>query len=60
MNRTALTLSEIKSLNAQSWAEFRAHWPMHVLYLLCDIGGGFVFGVALALAAVVAVLDAAV
>lgn len=41
---------QLRVSNAQSWSDFKLHWPMEVLHLLRDIGGGFLFGFAFALA----------
>lgn len=43
-------LRTMRLISAQRWSEFKTHWPMELLHLLIDIGGGFVFGVALSLA----------
>lgn len=40
-------------------ADWREHWPSIVLHGLLECGGGFAFGVALGLAAVVSVLTQA-
>lgn len=47
---------ELRILNAEAWADFKEHWPADVLWVLRDCGGGFLFGVALGLAAVVQVV----
>lgn len=52
-----LTPLELKALHSQEWEDFRSHWPMEVLYLLRDVGGGFAFGFALSLALFVFVLE---
>lgn len=45
-----ITRRRLAELNAQSWQDFKAHWPMEVLRILGDLGGGFAFGLALVLA----------
>ena len=54
-----ISREQLRELNAQAWSDFRAHWPMEVLRLLLDVGGGFCFGFALGLAFLVFVLEAA-
>lgn len=52
MKGRLVTRRRLAELNAQDWADFRAHWPMRVLDLIGELGGGFLFGVCLGLAAV--------
>lgn len=56
---TRPTVVEVRALNAAAWADFKKHWPMELAYVLIEVGGGFVFGVALGLAALVQVLTVA-
>jgi hypothetical protein len=50
------TREQLAELNAQAWADFKAHWPMHVLEICRDAGTGTLLGVALGLALVIEVL----
>jgi len=36
---------QLKELNAQDWADFKAHWPMRVMDAFKEVCGGFVVGV---------------
>lgn len=51
------TREELRELNAQSWEDFKAHWPMEVLDVLIALGAGTLLGVALGLSAVLYALQ---
>lgn len=56
-----LSVEEFKARHlavlAEERAHFRENWPWIVLGFLCEVGGGFVFGVALAAALFIWALD---
>lgn len=52
------TREQLRELNAQSWADFKAQWPMHVYDLLLAFGGATLLGVALGLSGVLYALEA--
>lgn len=53
MKLTLRTRRELAVLNAQDWADFKAHWPMHLVELLARFAVatllGLAFGLSLAL-----------
>lgn len=51
------TREQLRELNAQEWADFKAHWPMHLLALLVDLGGGMLLGVLLGLSCLLYVVE---
>jgi len=53
---TLRTRRQLRLINAQSWADFKQHWPMEVLHFLMDIGWGVLLGVSFGLAVVIYVL----
>lgn len=50
------TREQLRELNAQDWADFKAHWPMRVTELALDVGAGTLLGVLLGLSAVLSVV----
>lgn len=46
------TREQLRDLNAQQWADFKAHWPMEVLGLVRDLGVGTLLGMLLGLSLV--------
>jgi len=57
MNAAKLrTRRQMRLVSAQVWEDFKAQWPMELAYVLGQMGGGFIFGLALGLAALVQVL----
>ncbi len=50
------TREQLRDLNAQQWADFKAHWPMHLVEFLNDFGAGTILGLLLGLACVLHVL----
>lgn len=48
--KTLITREQLRDLNAQSWEDFKCHWPMELFRLFVDICGGFAFGLCLCLA----------
>lgn len=51
------TRRQLAVLNAQDWADFKLHWPMRVASFFYELVGGFAFGLALALAAWLWLID---
>lgn len=52
-----INVEQLRALNAQEWQDFKKHWPMVILKLLIDAGGGFLFGVAFCLAIFIHALE---
>lgn len=43
------TREQLRDLNAQQWADFKAHWPMHFVEIFKDLFLGTLLGAALGL-----------
>lgn len=57
MSKTLKTREQLRELNAQDWADFKAHWPMRLWELLMDFGAGTLLGVLLGLSMLLYVLE---
>lgn len=55
--RRLKTREQLCELNAQEWADFKVHWPMHVLGLAKDFGAGTLLGVLLGFSMLLYVLE---
>lgn len=53
------TREQLRELNAQQWADFKAHWPMEVLCFLRDFGFSAALGASLGFASAIYYLQAA-
>lgn len=51
------TREQLRELNAQQWADFRAHWPLRLWDLLMDIGAGTLLGLLLGLSVLLYVIQ---